>query len=68
MTQNWQRILVHYRILNKQAPDVGSSLAKKDIKKNYGKSPDKLDALALTFAEKVRPKDMGSAATRYLKT
>jgi hypothetical protein len=39
--------------------------SKKDIKKNYGKSPDILDAIALTFAIKVRPKEANAIATRY---
>lgn len=40
-------------------------MAKKDIKKNYGKSPDILDAMALTFAEKVRPKGISQTTTMY---
>ena len=38
---------------------------KDEIRKSYGKSPDIFDAIILTFAEKVRPKDMESAATTY---
>lgn len=39
--------------------------SKQDIKKDYGLSPDIMDALALTFAERVRPKEARLESNRY---
>jgi hypothetical protein len=39
--------------------------SKQDIKKDYGLSPDIFDALALTFAERVRPKEARLASNAY---
>jgi hypothetical protein len=39
--------------------------SKADIKKDHGKSPDIADAFALTFAERVKPKEARLEASRF---